>query len=191
MPRAWWEGNVEVSDSREGDDGVAYGVIEDGTTFTTEVPNVLCGLPKMTTQDGPPHEYWTSKDESCGAWLAKVAIKRCCKKVASTLALSVINRFRYMLHQMTNVWGWMGLPHCSEVFLFWVLNNVVCGQPCLSRRCSGNINEASLFFAPLHFSSRLPLLAKSSLPLNPPSKISHGVYTFSDPKILATSLASS
>ena len=62
--------------------GIAYGVIEDGTTFTTEVPNVLCGLPKMTTQDGPPHEYWTSKDESCGAWLAKVAIKRCCKKLS-------------------------------------------------------------------------------------------------------------
>ena len=39
----------------------------------------------------------------------------------------------------------MVLPHCSEVFLFWVLNNVVCRQPCLSRRCSGNINEASLF----------------------------------------------
>ena len=96
-------------------------------------------------EQGPPREYRTSKDESCGAWLAKVAIKRCCKKVASSLALSVINKFRYMLHQMTNVWGWMGLPHCSEVFLFWVLNKVVCKQPCLSRRCSGNIREASLF----------------------------------------------
>ena len=52
--RAWWEGNVEVSDSREGDDGFAYGVFEDGTTFTTEVPNVVWGLPKMTTGSRAP-----------------------------------------------------------------------------------------------------------------------------------------
>jgi prepilin-type processing-associated H-X9-DG protein len=35
---AWLDGHVGVSDSREGGDGFVYGVFEDGTTFTTEVP---------------------------------------------------------------------------------------------------------------------------------------------------------
>ena len=48
---------------------------------------------------GAPCEYWTYKDESWGAWLAKVAMRRGGKTSASSLALSVINRFRYMLHQ--------------------------------------------------------------------------------------------
>ena len=41
---------------------------------------------------GRPCEYWASKDESWGAWLAKVAMGRGGKKVASSLALSVINK---------------------------------------------------------------------------------------------------
>ena len=53
-PRAWLGGNVDVSDSREGEDGFVYGVSEDGTTFTTEVPNVVWGLPKMTTGSKGP-----------------------------------------------------------------------------------------------------------------------------------------
>ena len=39
--RAWWEGNVELSDGSEGDDGFAYAVFEDSTTFTT---GSHCGL---------------------------------------------------------------------------------------------------------------------------------------------------
>ena len=99
--RAWSDGNVEVYDAMEGEDSFVYGVFEDGTTFTTEVPNVLCGLPNMSTQHGPPHECWTSKDETGGAWLGKVAMRRGAKTVASPLAASVINRFRYRLHQQT------------------------------------------------------------------------------------------
>ena len=49
MVRARSDGNVEVSDTREGEDGFVYGVLEDGTTFAAEVPNVVWGLPKMTT----------------------------------------------------------------------------------------------------------------------------------------------
>ena len=49
MVRAWSDGSVEVSDTREGEDGFIYGVFEDGTTFTTDVPNVVWGLPTMTT----------------------------------------------------------------------------------------------------------------------------------------------
>ena len=52
--RAWWDGNVGVSDSREGRDGVIYAVFEDVTTFTTEVPNVVWGLPGMTTGSRGP-----------------------------------------------------------------------------------------------------------------------------------------
>ena len=52
--RAWLGGNVEVSDTREGEDGFVYGVFEDGTTFTTEVPNVVWGLPKMRTRSKGP-----------------------------------------------------------------------------------------------------------------------------------------
>ena len=36
-----------------------------------------------------PCEYWTYKDESWGAWLAKVAMRRGGKQIASSLALSV------------------------------------------------------------------------------------------------------
>ena len=32
----------------------AYDVLEDGTTFTTEVPNVVWALPKMTTGSRAP-----------------------------------------------------------------------------------------------------------------------------------------
>ena len=39
VARAWLGGSVEVSDTREGEDGFVYGAFEDGTTFTTEVPN--------------------------------------------------------------------------------------------------------------------------------------------------------
>ena len=72
-----------------------------------------------------PCGYRTYKDESWGAWLAKVAMRRGGKKVASSLALSVISKFRHMLHPQKlwkHVWGWMGLPRCSKVLLLWVLS---------------------------------------------------------------------
>ena len=50
-------------------------------------------------ETGAPCQCWTYKDESGGAWLGKVAMKRGAKTVASSLAVSVINRFRYRLHQ--------------------------------------------------------------------------------------------
>ena len=52
----------------------------------------LMGYPCL--EAGAPCETWTYKDESWGAWLAKVA-----KRQERCLALSVINKFRYMLHQ--------------------------------------------------------------------------------------------
>ena len=48
---------------------------------------------------GPPGVYWTYKHESWGAGLAKVTMRIGGKEVVSSLALSVANRFRYMLHQ--------------------------------------------------------------------------------------------
>ena len=50
--RAWWDGNVGVSESRDRRDGVVYGFFEDVTT--TEVPNVVWGLPRMTTRSRGP-----------------------------------------------------------------------------------------------------------------------------------------
>ena len=47
----------------------------------------------------PPYESWTYKDESWGAGLAKVTMRIGGKEVVSSLALSVTNRLRYMLHQ--------------------------------------------------------------------------------------------
>jgi len=38
--RAWADGTVEVSNTKEGDDGFMIGEFEDGFTFTSEVPNV-------------------------------------------------------------------------------------------------------------------------------------------------------
>ena len=40
MVRAWADGTVEVSNTKEGDDGFMIGEFEDGFTFTSEVPNV-------------------------------------------------------------------------------------------------------------------------------------------------------
>ena len=54
MVRAWTDGNVEVSDSRDGEGGFVDGVFEDGATFSTEVPNVVWGLPKMRTGSRGP-----------------------------------------------------------------------------------------------------------------------------------------
>ena len=54
VARAWSDGNVEAADTREGEDGFVVGVFEDGTTFTTEVPSVVWGLPKMTTGSRAP-----------------------------------------------------------------------------------------------------------------------------------------
>ena len=90
MVRAWSDGNVEAVDTREGEDGFVVGVFEDGTTFTTEVPNVVWGLQKKKRQQGagPPCGYWAYKDKSWGAWLAKVAMRRRGKKGVPSLALS-------------------------------------------------------------------------------------------------------
>ena len=49
VARAWSDGNVEVSDTREGEEGFVYGVVEARATFTTEIPNVVWGLPNMNT----------------------------------------------------------------------------------------------------------------------------------------------
>ena len=38
--RPWADGTVEVSNTKEGDDGFMIGEFEDGFTFTSEVPNV-------------------------------------------------------------------------------------------------------------------------------------------------------
>ena len=61
--------------------------------FTQELIEYKC------LEAGGPCECWTYKGESWGAWLAKVAMRRGGKEVVSSLALSVINRFRYMLHE--------------------------------------------------------------------------------------------
>ena len=52
MVRAWSDGTVEISDTREGDEGFVHGVFEDGSSFTTEVPNVVWGLSKMLNRQG-------------------------------------------------------------------------------------------------------------------------------------------
>ena len=99
--RAWLGGNVEVSDTREGGkERMGLSMVSLRTTFTTEVPNVVWRLPNTTTGSrGALVSTGLTRTRIGGARLAKVGMRRGGKKVASSLALSVINRFRYMLHQ--------------------------------------------------------------------------------------------
>ena len=44
----------------------------------------------QSVQKGAPCKYWTYKDESWGAWLAKVSMRRGGKKVACSLSLNCV-----------------------------------------------------------------------------------------------------
>ena len=107
------------------------------------------------------------------------------------LASSVISRFRYMLRQMKNLVGMAGVATLLQGFALLGPEQGCLQTTLFVSRMFRQHPRGEFFIAPLHFSSRLRLPAKSSLPFNPSSKISHGVYTFSAPKILGTSLASS
>ena len=73
--RAWADGTVEESNTKEGDDGFIIGDLEDGFTFTSEVPNVAFhalesfqlkrkkAVRKKPAQAGPMEEPEESEEE--------------------------------------------------------------------------------------------------------------------------------